>query len=456
MNTTIAAVSTAYGESGIGIVRMSGPLAADIVSRIFKGPVSPVERPRYMCYGSVVDPETGGELDEVLCVFMQGPHTYTTEDLVEIQCHGSAVSIKNILSLCLRMGAEPAERGEFTKRAFLGGRIDLSQAEAVIDLIKARSSRSFDVAMDQMNGGLSARVRSVRDGLRELLISITVNMDYPDEDIEEITYNNISSSVGAALASVRKLLASAGEGRILREGLGVAIVGKPNVGKSSLMNHFLSEDRSIVTAVPGTTRDTIEESAVLRGIPLRFTDTAGIHEAVDEVEAIGIERSKKAFNEADLLLLLFDASSPLDAEDLKLIEFAKGRPCIAVLNKQDLSACVSRGELEALLSGVTVCETSVASGEGITALEDAIESFISGGSVRRESDLMVSNVRHEQLLRKAEAELGEALAMAERREAIDFIEVNVRAAFDYLGEITGDTASDEIINEIFSRFCLGK
>ncbi len=456
MNTTVAAVSTAYGESGIGIVRITGPDTGAIISRIFRGHTDPVSHPRYMCYGSITDPENGRELDEVLCVFMQAPHTYTAEDLAEIQCHGSSVSIKNILSLVLRSGAEPAERGEFTKRAFLNGRIDLSQAEAVIDLIKARSSKSFDVALGQMNGGLSERVRKVRAGLMELLVSLTVNMDYPDEDIEEITYASIEDAAETALRETDALLSTSGQGRVLREGLGVAIVGKPNVGKSSLMNYFLSEDRSIVTAVPGTTRDTIEETAVLRGIPLRFTDTAGIHEAGDEVEAIGIERSKKAFNEADLLLLVVDASSPLSGEDLELFGYAKGRPCIAVLNKQDLEPCVSKADVISLLPDAVVCETSVASGTGIRALEDAIENFVTGGAVRRETDLLVSNARHEQLLRKASAELGEALEMARRREAIDFIEVNVKAAFDYLGEITGDTASDEIIEEVFSRFCLGK
>lgn len=456
MNTTIAAVSTAYGESGIGIVRVSGPDAGSIISKVFRGKTDPVSHPRYMCHGVIIDPESGRELDEVLCVFMKAPHTYTAEDLAEIQCHGSSVSIKNILSLCFRMGAEPAERGEFTKRAFLNGRIDLSQAEAVIDLIKARSSRSFDVAMDQMNGGLSSRVSEVRNVLKELLVSLTVNMDYPDEDIEEITYANIESAVLQASSMIEKLLAGAGEGRILRDGLGVAIVGKPNVGKSSLMNYFLSEERSIVTSVPGTTRDTIEESAVIRGIPLRFTDTAGIHEAGDEVEAIGIERSKKAFNEADLLLLLIDSSEALSDEDYEIASYAKGRPCIAVLNKQDIGGAVGREDVERLLPGVRVCEISAASGEGIEGLEDAIEEFIGSGRVRRENDLLVSNARHEQLLRKAQSELGEALSITRAMEAIDFIEINVKAAFDYLGDISGETASDEIIEEIFSRFCLGK
>ena len=454
-NNTIAAISTAYGESGIGVVRMSGPAALSIAEKIFEGK-SLGDTPRFMHYGKIRDPENGAYLDEVLCVFMKAPHTYTGEDLVEIQCHGSVISLKEILALCLRCGAEPAGRGEFTKRAFLNGRIDLSQAEAVIDLIKARSSMSFDVALSQMQGSLSFKVGELRKQLLELLVSLTVNMDYPDEDIEEITYDNIRDSLLPINNELSKLLATADEGKIIREGLGIAIVGKPNVGKSSLMNIFLSEDRSIVTNVPGTTRDTIEETAVLRGYPVRLTDTAGIHESDDPVESIGIERSKKAFNEADLLLLLFDASEKLSEEDLGLMEFAKGRSCIAVLNKQDLCSVTKPSDITAVLPDCTVVETSFADGSGVEELKDRIEGIIGSGSVRREEDVLVTNVRHAGLLREALKELTEALDMVKRRQAIDFIEVNVKAAFDYLGEITGDTASDEVIEEVFSRFCLGK
>lgn len=454
-NSTIAAISTAYGESGIGVVRMSGPASLSIAEKIFEGR-SLGETPRFMHYGKIKDPKNGAYLDEVLCVYMKAPHTYTGEDLVEIQCHGSIISLKEILDLCLRSGAEPAERGEFTKRAFLNGRIDLSQAEAVIDLIKARTSMSFDVALSQMQGSLSFKVKEIRKKLLDLLVSLTVNMDYPDEDIEEITYDNIKNSLLPINNELSNLLASADEGKIIREGLGIAIVGKPNVGKSSLMNIFLSEDRSIVTDVPGTTRDTIEETAVLRGFPVRLTDTAGIHDSDDPVESIGIERSKKAFNDADLLLLLFDASEKLSEEDFGLMEYAKGRSCIAVLNKQDLSAVTKDSDVRLVLPDCKVVETSFADGSGVEELKDAIESIIANGSVRREEDVLVTNVRHAGLIRNALEELSEAADMVRRGQAIDFIEVNVKAAFDYLGEITGDTASDEVIEEVFSRFCLGK
>lgn len=456
METTIAAISTAYGESGIGIVRMSGPMSLDILTKIFVSAKGvQIIKPRYMHYGYIEDPQNGTRLDEVLAVYMKAPHTYTGEDVVEIQCHGSYISLKEILALCLRSGAEPAGRGEFTKRAFLNGRMDLSQAEAVIDLIKARSSRSFDAALGQMGGNLSSKVRAVRDKLKELLIDITVNMDYPDEDIEEITYDQISNRLSLINDEINNLLASAGEGKIIREGLSVAIVGKPNVGKSSLMNVFLKENRSIVTDIPGTTRDTIEEQASLRGIRICFTDTAGIHETDDPVESLGIERSKQAFDKADLILLLIDSSTPLEEEDKELLKMINDRSAIIVLNKQDLHTVTDENMLETA-PNLKVIKTSLAEGKGVEELEDAIEMFVTGGQIRRENDVLVTNVRHASLLRKAKEEVEQAKNMTAIHEALDFIEVNIRAAFDYLGEITGDTASDEIINEIFARFCLGK
>lgn len=456
METTIAAISTAYGESGIGIVRMSGPMSLNILTKIFVSAKGvQIIKPRYMHYGYIEDPQNGTRLDEVLAVYMKAPHTYTGEDVVEIQCHGSYISLKEILALCLRSGAEPAGRGEFTKRAFLNGRMDLSQAEAVIDLIKARSSRSFDAALGQMGGNLSSKVRAVRDKLKELLIDITVNMDYPDEDIEEITYDQISNRLSLINDEINNLLVSAGEGKIIREGLSVAIVGKPNVGKSSLMNVFLKENRSIVTDIPGTTRDTIEEQASLRGIRICFTDTAGIHETDDPVESLGIERSKQAFDKADLILLLIDSSTPLEEEDKELLKMINDRSAIIVLNKQDLHTVTDENMLETA-PNLKVIKTSLAEGKGVEELEDAIEMFVTGGQIRRENDVLVTNVRHASLLRKAKEEVEQAENMTAIHEALDFIEVNIRAAFDYLGEITGDTASDEIINEIFARFCLGK
>ncbi len=445
-NTTIAAISTAYGEAGIGIVRMSGPDALSMLKKIFfskKGKDIAFE-PRHMYYGIVKDGEV--VIDEALAVYMNAPFTYTGEDVAEIQCHGGNISVKNILELLLKNGAVLADRGEFTKRAFLNGKIDLSQAEAVIDLIKARTGRSFETAVDQLEGSLSKKVRDIRKDMLDLLVSITVNMDYPDEDIEVLTYDNFKNSLSHINDELNKLNASSGEGRIIREGLKVAIVGKPNVGKSSLMNIFLKENRSIVTDVPGTTRDTIEESASVRGIPISFIDTAGIHDSEDLVESIGIERSKDAFNKADLLILVLDGSSELSEEDRELLKMAEGRPCITLLNKSDKGLVIEEDGIEVSMLNET----------GIDKIEDAIENFVNSGNLRRQGDVMITNVRHADLVRKALSEVSEAIAMVDSMEAMDFIEVNVKAAFDYLGEIIGETASDEVIDEVFSRFCLGK
>ena len=445
-NTTIAAISTAYGEAGIGIVRMSGPDALSMLKNIFfskKGKDIAFE-PRHMYYGIVKDGEA--VIDEALAVYMNAPFTYTGEDVAEIQCHGGNISVKNILELLLKNGAVLADRGEFTKRAFLNGKIDLSQAEAVIDLIKARTGRSFETAVDQLEGSLSKKVRDIRKDMLDLLVSITVNMDYPDEDIEVLTYDSFKNSLSHINDELNKLNASSGEGRILREGLKVAIVGKPNVGKSSLMNIFLKENRSIVTDVPGTTRDTIEESASVRGIPISFIDTAGIHDSEDLVESIGIERSKDAFNKADLLILVLDGSSELSEEDRELLKMAEGRPCITLLNKSDKGLVIEEDGIEVSMLNET----------GIDKIEDAIENFVNSGNLRRQGDVMITNVRHADLVRKALSEVSEAISMVDSMEAMDFIEVNVKAAFDYLGEIIGETASDEVIDEVFSRFCLGK
>lgn len=441
IDTTIAAISTAYGESGIGIVRMSGPDSVSIARKVFNKELVN----RRMILGKVSD-EEGNVIDEVLAVLMKGPHSYTGEDVVELQCHGGLLATKSILELLLKSGAVMAERGEFTKRAFLNGRMDLSQAEAVIDLIKARSDKSYGSALSQMEGSLSAAIKNIRKQLMDLLVDLTVNMDYPDEDIEQITYNKIENSLSAIGDELLKLKDSSGEGKIVREGLSVAIVGKPNVGKSSLLNAFLKENRSIVTSVPGTTRDTVEEQAQVRGFTIRFIDTAGIHKSEDIVESIGIERSKQALIKADLLLVVLDASKPLENEDLEILESSTDIPRIIILNKTDLGKKID-------IEGI---EVSIMNNIGVEKIEDAIEKYISGGKVRREEDLLLTNIRHINLVDKAYSEVCQAISMTKANEAIDFIEVNVKAAFDYLGEIIGETANDQIINEVFSRFCLGK
>lgn len=457
MEDTIAAVATAYGEGGIGIIRISGEEALPILQEIFEfhGDTDTFTS-RRMTYGKIVDKEKNQIIDEVLAVYMKGPKTYTAEDVVEINCHGSMVSLRKTLALVLRKGARLAEPGEFTKRAFLNGRLDLSQAEAVIDMIRAKTDKSFDVAVSQLEGRLSLKVEEIRQKLLDLLVDITVNIDYPDEDIEEMTYEKLEESIVETQDMIEKLLATSSTGKMIREGIKIAIVGKPNVGKSSLMNGLLKETRAIVTDIPGTTRDTIEEVLSIRNIPVYLVDTAGIRETSDKVEKMGIEKSKEAFNQADFILFLLDGSRPLEEEDLQIMEFLKERKSLVLINKRDLGEAISIEEISAKLPASQVIEASLLKGQGITEIEDAVEDLVYGGEIVQKESMMVNNVRHIELLQQAVKSLTDALHMSERREALDFIEVDVKNAYERLGEIIGETVSDDIINEVFARFCLGK
>ena len=457
MEDTIAAVATAYGEGGIGIIRISGEKALSILEEVFEfaGETSQIVN-RRMTYGRIVDRENEQIIDEVLAVYMKGPKTYTAEDVVEINCHGSMVSLRKTLALVLRKGARLAEPGEFTKRAFLNGRLDLSQAEAVIDIIKAKTDRSFDVAMSQLEGALSLRVTEIRQKLLDLLVDITVNIDYPDEDIEELTYDKIEENILLIGEMIEKLLSTADTGRMIREGIRVAIVGKPNVGKSSLMNSLLRETRAIVTEIPGTTRDTIEEAISIRNIPVYLVDTAGIRETSDEVERLGIERSKAAFNEADFIIFIMDGSSAISDEDREIASYLDGRNSVVLINKNDLERGFTNDDVRELVNDPVIIETSLINNEGIEEIENHIEELVYGGELSQHDSTMVNNVRHIELLKQSRDSLRDAMEMTLAREALDFIEVDVRNAYDLLGEITGETVSDDMINEVFARFCLGK
>lgn len=457
MEDTIAAVATAYGEGGIGIIRISGEKALSILEEVFEfaGETYQIVN-RRMTYGRIVDRENEQIIDEVLAVYMKGPKTYTAEDVVEINCHGSMVSLRKTLALVLRKGARLAEPGEFTKRAFLNGRLDLSQAEAVIDIIKAKTDRSFDVAMSQLEGALSLRVTEIRQKLLDLLVDITVNIDYPDEDIEELTYDKIEENILLIGEMIEKLLSTADTGRMIREGIRVAIVGKPNVGKSSLMNSLLREKRAIVTEIPGTTRDTIEEAISIRNIPVYLVDTAGIRETSDEVERLGIERSKAAFNEADFIIFIMDGSSAISDEDREIASYLDGRDSVVLINKNDLERGFTNDDVRELVNDPVIIETSLINNEGIEEIENHIEELVYGGELSQHDSTMVNNVRHIELLKQSRDSLRDAMEMTLAREALDFIEVDVRNAYDLLGEITGETVSDDIINEVFARFCLGK
>ena len=409
-----------------------------------------------MTYGHIVDPDTGKVIDEVLCVFMKGPSTYTAEDVVEINCHGGIVPLRKTLELVLGHGARLAEKGEFTKRAFLNGRMDLSQAEAVIDVIRARTDATFDVAMDQLEGVLSGQIRTIRKKILDTLVQLTVNIDYPDEDIEEMTFEKLKGSLQDIGEDIGRLLASASTGRIINEGLKVAIIGKPNVGKSSLMNRLLRESRAIVTEIPGTTRDTIEEFLSIRGIPVLLTDTAGIRETEDKIESIGIERSKESFNQADLIIFMLDASDDLGSEDRRIMELVDPRKTLVILNKTDLEIRLTKAMVAESLQGAEIIETSMVNASGVDLLEEAIVNRVYTGDVRQSESCMVTNVRHKNLLQQAADSVRDAMDMVDLREPLEIIEIDVNSAYEALGEITGEAVSDDILNEVFSRFCLGK
>lgn len=456
MEDTIAAIATPPGEGGIGIIRISGENAREILDHIFR-PANPSSlENRKMSYGKIVDPSSEKIIDEVLCVYMKAPKTYTMEDVAEINCHGGMVPLRKTLELVLKSGARLAEPGEFTKRAFLNGRLDLSQAEAVIDLIKAKTDKTFDVAMNQLEGRFSARIKEIRKKLVDILVNVTVNIDYPDEDIEEITYDNLERDLCEVKEDISKLLDSAETGKIIQDGLNVAIIGKPNVGKSSLMNSLLNEARAIVTEIPGTTRDTIEEHLSIRGIPVRLTDTAGIRETSDIIEKIGIEKSKQSFNEADLVIFILDSSRPLSEEDKEIIELVNQNKTIVVLNKIDLERVISAENIKEMLPQAKVIETSMETQVGIDLIEDQIVDMVYGGKVSRSESVMVTNVRHKNLLETAEKSLEDAVDMTRMNEALEFIEIDVNSCYSQLGEIIGETVQDDIIHEVFARFCLGK
>ncbi|QIB67925.1 tRNA uridine-5-carboxymethylaminomethyl(34) synthesis GTPase MnmE [Aminipila butyrica] len=477
MEDTIAAVATAYGEGGIGIVRISGEQALPILNRIFQpmrknriqgnpdirfqpeGFGTTIGEPivnRRLTYGHVIDWETSQVLDEVLAVYMKGPYTYTAEDVVEVNCHGSIVALRKVLALILKSGARLADPGEFTKRAFLNGRLDLTQAEAVIDLIRAKSDRSFDVALSQLDGKLSQTIQEIRSKLMDQLVSLTVNIDYPDEDIEEITYESLLNNLLVINDMIVKLIDSADTGRIIKEGFKVAIVGKPNVGKSSLMNALLKENRAIVTDIPGTTRDTIVEDMTIRNIPIKLIDTAGIHYTEDQVEKIGIEKSKESFNQADLILLILDGSQALSKEDEEIIQVVGQRKAMILLNKMDLGQVIEEEALREKLPQAVFIKAAVKDGQGIREIEEQVEELVFKGQVKQSGSTFITNVRQVELLRLAKSSLEDGIQMARLGEALEFIEIDVKRGFELLGEIIGETVSESIIDEVFSRFCLGK
>ncbi len=455
---TISAVCTALGEGAIGIIRISGENALAAGEAIFKTASGrkladyPVNT---LVYGHVYDAD-GSMVDEVMAVYMRGPHSYTAEDVVEIQCHGGVRSLQKILSLSYAAGARPAEPGEFTKRAFLNGRIDLVQAEAVMDIIKSRSDAALKVAVRQQEGQLSSEVRGLRKELLDVIVNLEAVIDYPEDDIEEMTFASVLDSVNKTAEGVNKLLANAHTGKILREGLRVAIIGKPNVGKSSFLNCLLKEDRAIVSEYAGTTRDVIEEQFLLGGIPIVLADTAGIRETEDYVERIGVEKSRRILNEAELAIVVLDGSAPLTEEDFEILELVKGRSYVIIINKSDLGSANIKNSLTGEFKNAPVIELSAKTGAGLDVFTGWLQKFVYGSDKHLSDGIYVQNARHENLLKNSLASMQDALSAAEAQMPYDCIMIDLRNAAGFLGEITGDTVRDEIINEIFSKFCIGK
>jgi tRNA modification GTPase len=455
---TIAAISTPFGESGIGIVRVSGVLAESICRKIFRPKREHSEFESHVFqYGEIVDPERGAAIDEVLLVVMKAPKSYTREDVAEIHCHGGYLIVQKILDLIRREGAKLAEPGEFTKRAFLNGRIDLTQAEAVIDVINARTNASLEIANQQLRGVLYKEVMRLKEGLVEILALIEAHIDFPDEDIDPISQDGMKKDLDRTVAAMREWISSYEEGRIFRDGVSCAIIGKTNVGKSSLLNVLLNEDRAIVTAIPGTTRDVIEEVLNIREIPVRLIDTAGLRKTGDCVEMEGVRRTKEQLKRSDFILLVLDGSRELDNEDLEIFDEVLGKKKVIVINKNDLPGRIPLGDIRCRFQSDAVVHLSALKREGVKDLENAIHaSLIKGNVTRAPESVIVASLRHKIGLEEAEKRLLASRRGLEEGVSLEFVAFEIRSALEALGEVIGETTTEELLNHIFGRFCIGK
>lgn len=457
IDDTIAAIATAPGEGGIGIIRISGPKSLEVAEEIFfsiSGKKISEYPARTLIFGNIKDGDK--KIDEVLVAYMKGPNSYTAEDVIEINCHGGFISVKRILELVLSKDVRLAEAGEFTKRAFLNGRIDLSQAEAVIDVINAKTDKAHEVAENQLDGSLSNRIREFREKVTELLAQVEVAIDYPEEDIEFIAYTTLEEKTRELNKDIKKLYETSESGKIFREGLKTVIVGKPNVGKSSLLNSILGENRAIVTDIPGTTRDVIEEFVNIKGIPLKIVDTAGIRETDDVVEKIGVEKSMASFDTADLIIMVVDSSSELSEEDREILEKVQGKETILLLNKTDLPQVIDEEEVKKYVNEENIIKISALHNEGIENVHDRIEAMVYKGDIKSSSNVIITNSRHKDALYRAMKSAEDAMRAIEDRMPLDFVEVDLKNIWDYLGYINGDTVSEDLLDNIFHNFCIGK
>jgi tRNA modification GTPase len=483
LSDTIAAIATPPGYGGIGIVRVSGPDAFAIVLPLLRRPDGDTALPpsHMLTYGHIVAPDTQEILDETLVAFMRAPHTYTREDVVEVQGHGGPLILQRIVRLVLAGGARMANPGEFTLRAFLNGRLDLAQAEAVMDLISSQTEVGQRLAMQQLRGRISEQVQHARHSLLGVIARIEASIDFPEEDVPTPQPAELSPSILEAQRQVESLLAGSEQGRLYRQGLRTAIIGRPNVGKSSLLNALLRSERAIVTPIAGTTRDTVEEVANMRGIPLHLIDTAGITPSSDPVEQIGVERSRAAAESADLILLVFDGSEPLTVQDRRVSEelwamgFGGGRqseyesdhpvvalqdmarrPVALIVNKSDRRKLVEIDQLRQMWPGAPLIHTSMLTGAGIAELEEHITNLVMAGKTLQSESALITSARHQESLRRASEHIRASLLPLGEGLPLDFVSIDLRAAYDALGEVTGETASEDLLERIFQEFCIGK
>ncbi|MGB9715416.1 MAG: tRNA uridine-5-carboxymethylaminomethyl(34) synthesis GTPase MnmE [Thermodesulfovibrionales bacterium] len=458
---TIAAISTPLGEGGIGIIRLSGKDSVSIVEKIFYSPKNRLLKdiPSHkLLYGFIKDPLTGEKIDEVLVTIMRSPYSYTKEDVVEINCHGGMLPLRKTLELVLKEGARLAEPGEFTKRAFINGRLDLSQAEAVLDLIKAKTDESRKIALQQLQGNLSQKISILRDTLKEICANIEAYIDFPEDDIETTTIEELRKTMKDVKVELLSLLKTYEEARFFREGLSIAIIGRPNVGKSSLLNALLSKDRAIVTPVPGTTRDLIEEYLNIKGLPVRIMDTAGIRKVKDIAEKEGVKRSLNSIENADLIIAVFDGSEQLNEEDSEVLDKIKDKNTLIVINKCDLPSVLDESDFSPYFSSKVPCilRISATRGDGIEELKSSIfDSFLNNWKEVRDG-VIVTNIRHKISLENALSALDRAISGLQEDLPIEIVAFEIRDSLDRLGEIIGAVTTEDIIDSIFKNFCIGK
>lgn len=452
---TIVAISTAMGNSGIGIIRMSGQDSFEIIRKIFKNKQKKVNiTPNTINYGYIADRDK--IIDEVLVSFFESPKSFTTENMCEINSHGGIVVMKQILELCLKNGARMAEPGEFTKRAFLNGRIDLSQAEAIIDVINAKSEKEAKASIKQLNGDLAKQLKNIREKIMSILVDIEASIDYPEYDIEEVTNNRILEVLEKVKKELYDLRNTFDNGKIIKEGIRVAIIGRPNAGKSSLLNAILKEDRAIVTEYEGTTRDTIEEFIQIDGIPIKIIDTAGIRSTEDYIEKIGINKSKEIAQEAEMVIIIIDASKKLNEEEKKMIEFIENKKGIILLNKADLETKIEEKEIEKISKNKPILRISALNKDGIEKIYNEISNMYKFNEIEIDDSLTITNNRHKNAINNMITNIEKSEKSIKEKMPIDIITINITEILTNIGAITGESVSEDIINEIFKKFCLGK